>query len=458
MGKMKRVLIANRGEIACRIARSCRDLGVATVAVCSDADENALHVRCCDEYRVIGPARAQHSYLNGEKVLQAARETDADAIHPGYGFMAENAPFAEAVMHAGLTWIGPRPESITEMGDKARARRIAEDAGVPVVPGSESLDSQSTADAIAAAAEKIGYPLLVKASAGGGGIGMKRVDHSEDLHRAVQETQGLAKANFGDDTVFLERFIPHARHIEVQILGFGGGEAVHLFERECSIQRRYQKIIEEAPSSVLRDDIRQEMTQAALSLAQAQSYESAGTVEFIFDDDTGRFYFLEMNTRIQVEHPVTEMVTGEDIVAHQILVAQRQHPGLKQEDVLLNGHSIELRIYAEDPFNGFMPQPGVLEIFEFPSDDPSIRLDTGYESGSKIPPYYDPLVAKLIVYGVNRDSAIEKAKYALENSRVSGIKTNIPFLLNVLSNPAFCRGDTHTSFIQDHESDLFRLT
>ncbi len=456
MGGINRILIANRGEIACRIARSCRALGITSIAVCSEADQQALHVRSCDEHRLVGPARAQHSYLNVERILEAARETSADAVHPGYGFMAENAGFAEAVIDSGMIWIGPAPASIREMGDKARARSIARDAGVPILPGSDRLTGDAALDGLADWAQGVGFPVLVKASAGGGGIGMKRVDRGSELQAAVQSTQGLARSNFGDDTVFLEKFIPRARHVEVQVLGLGGGRAVHLFERECSIQRRYQKIIEEAPSPAVTESVRQRMTQAAVALAESQDYIGAGTVEFILDDETGEFYFLEMNTRIQVEHPVTEMVTGEDLVAHQIRVAAGEPPGLVQQDLRCDGHAIELRLYAEDPFNNFMPQPGTLTTFDLPLADSSIRLDAGYEQGSVIPPYYDPLIAKLIVAGADRQEAIEKAVAALRGARIEGIRTNVPFLLNVLSHRAFRSGETLTSFIPDHEAELLR--
>jgi len=455
MARINKVLIANRGEIACRIARSCRELGIASVAVCSEADADALHVRSADEHRVVGPARAQHSYLNIDKLIEAALDTGADAVHPGYGFLAENTRFAEASAAAGLTWIGPRPDSIRDMGDKARARGIAMEAGVPVLPGSVPITSANLGD-LDAAAKRIGFPVLVKASAGGGGIGMQRVDAPEQLQRAVQSTQGLAKANFGDETVFLEKFIPRARHIEVQVLGHGDGQAIHLFERECSIQRRYQKIIEEAPSSALDESIRAQMTEAAVALASSQTYAGAGTVEFVFDDETGGFYFLEMNTRIQVEHPVTEMITGEDIVAHQIRIAGEDHPGLVQEAIGRRGHAIEFRVYAEDPYANFLPQPGLIERFEIPRDDDDVRVDGGYESGSRVSPYYDPLIAKVIVRGGDRQEAIEHALAVFSRSRIEGIRTNVPFLIGVLRHEAFGRGETLTSFIKDHESALLQ--
>ncbi|WP_018717481.1 acetyl-CoA carboxylase biotin carboxylase subunit [Arhodomonas aquaeolei] len=452
MGDISKVLIANRGEIACRIARSCRSLGIASVAVCSEADEDALHVRLADEHRVVGPARAQHSYLNIERLMQAASETGADAVHPGYGFLAESTRLADAVTGAGMTWIGPRTDSIRDMGDKARARHIAERAGVPVLPGSRRFTSDDLDD-LETEARRIGLPVLVKASAGGGGIGMQRVDDLAALRKVVQSTQGLAKSNFGDEAVFLEKFVPRARHVEVQVLGLGGGRAAHLFERECSIQRRYQKIIEEAPSPAVDAAVRERMTHAAVSLAEAQDYHGAGTVEFVLDDETGEFYFLEMNTRVQVEHPVTEMITGEDIVAHQIRIAAGKESGLSQAGIESRGHAMEFRLYAEDPFNNFLPQPGVIETLHVPAGE-HVRVDTGYDDGSRVHPYYDPLIAKVIVRGADRDETRERALEVLRNSRIEGIRTNLPFLVNVLRTDAFRRGETLTSFIADYESEL----
>ncbi|MGD8428943.1 MAG: biotin carboxylase N-terminal domain-containing protein [Ectothiorhodospiraceae bacterium] len=454
MASISKVLIANRGEIACRIARSCRSLGMGSVAVCSEVERESLHVRTADEHRVVGPARAQHSYLNIERLLGAAAETGADAVHPGYGFLAESTRLADAVTGAGMTWIGPRTDSIRDMGDKERARRIAEEAGVPVLPGSQRFTADNL-DELEAAARQIGLPVLVKASAGGGGIGMQRVDDFSALRKAVQSTQGLAKSNFGDEAVFLEKFVPRARHVEVQVLGLGGNRAVHLFERECSIQRRYQKIIEEAPSPAVDESVRERMTRAAVSLAEAQDYHGAGTVEFVLDDETGEFYFLEMNTRVQVEHPVTEMITGEDIVAHQIRIAAGEDSGLHQDRVSRQGHAMEFRLYAEDPFNNFLPQPGLIEALHVPEDD-HVRLDTGYDSGSRVHPYYDPLIAKVIVRGADRDETRERALEVLQRSRVDGIRTNLPFLVNVLRTGAFRRGETLTSFIADYESELLK--
>ena len=451
---ISKVLIANRGEIACRIVRSCRKIGLASVAIYSEPDADGCHVREADESRLVGPAAAQRSYLNVDRIMAAGAEVGADAVHPGYGFLAENAAFAQTVIDSDLAWIGPRPETINAMGDKERAREIAVSAGVPVLPGSERFTGSSL-DGLEAAAQRIGFPLLIKAAAGGGGIGMKRVDDVSALGSAVRATQGLAKANFGDDAVFLEKYIPHARHIEVQVLGLGDGRAVHVFERECSIQRRYQKIIEEAPSSALDSATRASICHDAVKLARSQGYVSAGTVEFVFDDTTGDYYFLEMNTRIQVEHPVTEMVTNLDLVEHQIRIAANEKMPMHQSDIDWSGHALECRIYAEDPFNNFMPQPGPIEIFDIPVDDSNVRVDSGYESGSRVHPYYDPLVAKLIVKGGDRREAIEHAVDVLERSKLVGIKTNIPFLLNILKHRAFRAGQTRTSFIADHKRELF---
>lgn len=449
-----RILIANRGEIACRIIRTCHRLGLDAVAVCSEAEVDALHARSADERVVVGPAKAQHSYLRADRIIDAARETAANAIHPGYGFLAENAEFARAVEESGIRWIGPQPEVIRRMGDKDRARQLAIAAGVPVVPGSRRFGEGELAG-LDGEAERVGYPLLVKASAGGGGIGMQRVDAPEQLGRAVHRTQGLAKANFGDGTVFLERYIPHARHVEVQVLGLGEGRAVHLYERECSIQRRFQKIVEEAPSPVVDASLRSGLTAAALALVREQRYEGAGTVEFILDDETGAFYFLEMNTRLQVEHPVTEMITGEDIVEDQIRIADGTVDLARLTGAVgCSGHAIELRIYAEDPYHGFIPQPGKLEVFRVPVDADEVRLDSGVEEGSRVTPYYDPLLAKLIVRGDTRTDALGRAIEVLQRTRIEGIKTNLPFLLSILQHEDFAAGRTLTTFISDHEADL----
>lgn len=450
-------MIANRGEIACRIARSCRKLGIASVAVCSEPDRHARHVRMADEYRVIGPARAQHSYLNIQNLLDAAHDSDADAIHPGYGFLAESAIFAQSVVNAGLVWIGPKPETIKDMGDKERARSIAENSGVPVLPASRRFEVGNL-DGLDAAASRIGFPVLVKASAGGGGIGMVCVDDPDRLHKAVESTQKNAVSSFGNGAVFLEKFVPEARHIEVQIIGMGDGRAIHLFERECSIQRRFQKVIEEAPSPAIDVNVstRKAITAAAVRLAQSQSYSGAGTVEFVLDSMTGTFYFLEMNTRVQVEHTITEMITGVDIVDTQIQIADSCDAGLCESNIGNNGHAIELRICAEDPDAGFLPNPGLIERFVVPQDDIVFRLDTGYEAGDEVLPYYDSLLAKLVVRGNNREDCIDRAIYALDHSHIEGVKTNLCFLSNVLKHQVFRQGKTLTSFIDSYKKELLQ--
>ena len=451
---MKKLLIANRGEIACRVIRSAKALGIATVAVHSEADAEAKHVAEADEAVAIGPAQAKDSYLVTEKVLAAAKETGADALHPGYGFLAENAGFAAAVADAGMTWVGPKPATITDMGDKERARLLAHGAGVPIVPGSARFLPGDLAGLDEAAAE-VGFPLLVKATAGGGGIGMRRVDNAEDLEEVVQSTQNMAEKAFGDGAVYLEKLIEKPRHIEIQVFGFGDGHGVHFFERECSVQRRFQKIIEETPSTALDEGLRARMADAALALAKQERYRGAGTIEFILAPD-GEFYFLEMNTRIQVEHPVTEMITGHDLVGHQLRLARGDALGeeVRQADINANGHAIECRIYAENPDKNFMPSPGPLEVFEPPAEGDGIRVDTGVRQGDQVTFYYDPMIAKLVAHGPDRDAAIEKMLTALDNFRIEGIVTNIAFLKRAIAHEAFRRGDTHTGFVDEHKADL----
>ena len=450
---MKKVLIANRGEIACRIIRSCRALGLQTVAVHSEADANAKHVAAADEARAIGPAAAKESYLIAENLLAAARDTGADAIHPGYGFLAENAGFASAVADAGMTWIGPRPETIADMGDKERARMLAHGAGVPIVPGSARFSVGNNAGLKAAGAE-IGFPLLVKATAGGGGIGMKQVDEPEALLETVEATQNMAEKAFGNGTVYLEKLIDRPRHIEIQVFGLGDGRAVHFFERECSIQRRFQKIVEESPAPGLAPETRQIMAEASVALTEAEHYRGAGTIEFIMAPD-GNFYFLEMNTRIQVEHPVTEMITGEDLVGLQLRLARGDDlSGLNQNDISARGHAIECRIYAENPAKNFLPSPGPLEIFRPPAESATIRVDTGLREGDQVTYFYDPMIAKLIAHGADRSAAIENMLAALDEFRIEGIVTNISFLKRVLAHPAYQGGETHTGFVDQHKADL----
>ena len=447
---MRKLLIANRGEIACRIMRSARSLGIATVAVYSEADAAARHVAHADEALPIGPAAAKESYLVADRIIAAAAESGADAIHPGYGFLAENAAFAQAVEDAGLIWVGPTAESIAAMGDKERARTIAQDAGLPVVPGSARLtaDDLSGLDAAGAA---VGYPLLVKASAGGGGIGMRQVDDPAKLADVVDATQTMAERAFGDGTVYLEKLVLQPRHVEIQVFGHGDGRGFHLMERECSVQRRFQKIVEEAPSPAVDAALRASMAAAALALVERERYRGAGTVEFILAPG-GEFYFLEMNTRIQVEHPATEMITGLDLVGLQLRLARGED--LSAPAAGPDGHAIECRIYAEDPDRNFLPSPGLLERFAPPPEGDGIRLDTGVAEGDRITPYYDPMIAKLVAHGSDRAAAIDKMLTALGEFRIEGIVTNIDFLRRVVAHDAFRAGRTHTGFVDEHRSDL----
>ena len=450
---MKKLLIANRGEIACRVMRSARALGIATVAVYSEADAAARHVAEADEALPIGPAAAKESYLVADKIIAAARESGADAIHPGYGFLAENAAFARTVEGAGLVWVGPTPESIAAMGDKERARTIARDAGLPIVPGSARLtaDDLSGLDEAAAA---VGYPLLVKASAGGGGIGMRQVDDPAKLADVVDATQTMAERAFGDGTVYLEKLVLQPRHIEIQVFGHGDGRGFHLMERECSVQRRFQKIVEEAPSPAVDPALRAQMAAAALSLVERERYRGAGTVEFIMAPN-GAFYFLEMNTRIQVEHPATEMITGLDLVGLQLRLARGEDlSALAAPAAGPDGHAIECRIYAENPDKNFLPSPGLLERFAPPPEGDGIRLDTGVAEGDRITPFYDPMIAKLVAHGSERGAAIDKMLTALGEFRIEGIVTNIDFLRRVVAHDAFRAGHTHTGFVDEHRSDL----
>ena len=450
---MHKLLIANRGEIACRIMRSARTLGMATVAVYSEADAAARHVAEADEALPIGPAAAKDSYLVADKIIAAAHESGADGIHPGYGFLAENAAFARAVEDAGLVWVGPRADSIAAMGDKERARTIAGDAGLPVVPGSARLTADDLSG-LDAAAQAIGYPLLVKASAGGGGIGMRQVDEPARLAEVVDATQTMAERAFGDGTVYLERLVLRPRHVEIQVFGLGDGGGVHFMERECSVQRRFQKIVEEAPSPAVGPALRARMAEAALALVERERYRGAGTVEFILAPD-GEFYFLEMNTRIQVEHPVTEMITGVDLVGLQLRLARGDDlSGLALPDDAPGGHAIECRIYAENPDRNFLPSPGLLERFSPPPAEDGVRLDTGFAEGDRITPFYDPMIAKLVAHGTDRGAAIERMLAALGEFHVDGIVTNIDFLRRVVAHGAFREGETHTGFVDEHRAAL----
>jgi 3-methylcrotonyl-CoA carboxylase alpha subunit len=449
-----KLLVANRGEIACRVMRSARVLGLKTVAVYSDADAQSLHVGLADEARRIGPPKAAGSYLNIDAILAAAHDSAAEAIHPGYGFLAENAGFAARVADAGLVFIGPTPAQIEAMGDKARARTLASEAGVPVVPGSARFEAGALAG-LEEAAQQVGYPLLVKAAAGGGGIGMRQVEEPKQLLKVAEATQTIAARSFGDGAIFLERYIPRARHVEIQVFGFGDGRAVHLFERDCSIQRRFQKVIEESPAPGLPEAVRARMTASAVALAEAQRYAGAGTVEFIVDAASFDYYFLEMNTRIQVEHPVTEMITGQDLVALQLRLARGEDlAALTQEAVATHGHAIECRLYAENPDKMFLPTPGRLQTLELPESATGIRIDTGVRQGDMITAYYDPMIAKIIVHGATREAALDTLARALAAARIEGISSNIGFLRRVVGHPVFRAGDVFTGFIETHRQDL----
>ena len=438
----RKILIANRGEIALRIIWACRELGIQTVAVYSTADADSLHVKFADEDVCIGPPRNTESYLNIGAVITAAEITQADAVHPGYGFLAESAHFAEVCEACKIRYIGPSPNVIRLMGDKARARETVMAAGVPVLPGSRGVVSND--EEAGSLAESLGYPVIVKASAGGGGRGMRIVSSQSELLSALTAARNEAGAAFGVSDVYLEKFVKNPRHIEIQILGDGFGNMVHLGERECSIQRRHQKILEESPSTALNPKLRRRMAEAALKAARACGYENAGTVEFLLDED-GQFYFIEMNTRIQVEHPVTETVTGIDMIKEQIKVASGESLAFRQEDIIHTGHAIECRINAEDP-ETFAPSPGLITTFHLPGG-PGVRIDTAAHPGCRISPYYDSMIAKLITRGNNRMEAISRMRRSLEVMVVEGIRTNIPLQRRILDDPDFIRGNLHTGFL-----------
>jgi acetyl-CoA carboxylase biotin carboxylase subunit len=445
----KKVLIANRGEIAVRIIRACREVGLETVAVYSEADRNALHVRYADEAYLLGPAPSRESYLRADKIIDIARRVGADAIHPGYGFLAEREDFAAACEENGITFIGPKPSAIAAMGDKGVARATVVKAGVPVVPGTEDVGNMTDADLLAVA-PKIGFPLLIKATAGGGGKGMREVKSIEEMPTLLQSARREAESAFGDGNVYLEKLVLGARHIEIQIMADGKGNVVHFGERECSLQRRHQKLLEEAPSSALDEDLRNRMGAVAVKAAQVVDYLNAGTIEFLLDKDNN-FYFLEMNTRLQVEHPVTEMVTGIDIVKEQLRVARGRTLSYKQEDVKFNGHAIECRINAEDPYNNFMPSTGRITHSLLPTG-PGVRVDTGVYPGFEITPFYDPMIAKLIVWGETRAQAILRMRRALEEYRIVGVKTNIPFHQTMMDSHRFMGGQYDTRFVEERFS------
>lgn len=440
----KRILIANRGEIALRIIRACREMDIETVAVFSEADREALHVRAADQAVCIGPNATAKSYLNIPNIISAAELTGVDAIHPGYGFLSENARFAEICESCGITFIGPSIRAIETMGDKATARKTMIEAGVPVVPGSKEIIKDLEEAALIA--QEIGYPVMIKASAGGGGKGMRIAQSPKELVKSIQAAQSEAQAAFGNPETYLEKYVEEPRHIEFQILADKHGQVIHLGERDCSLQRRNQKLLEEAPSTALTPELRKAMGDAAIKAARAADYSSVGTIEFLLDKH-GDFFFIEMNTRIQVEHPVTELVTGIDLVKSQIRVAAGEHLGIKQEDVQIRGWAMECRINAENPDKNFMPSPGKIEFYHVPGG-PGVRVDSAVYQGYTIPPYYDSMVGKLIVWGADREEAIQRMKRALEEFVIEGIHTTIPFHLKVLENAFFRRGEVYTNFIQ----------
>ncbi|GAA4616794.1 acetyl-CoA carboxylase biotin carboxylase subunit [Saccharopolyspora hordei] len=443
MTGLRRVLVANRGEIAVRIVRACHTAGVEAVAVYSDADEHARWVRMADEALHIGRSSAQKSYLDVEGLLKAAKAAEVDAVHPGYGFLAENSGFARAVRDAGLVFIGPPPEAIDLMGDKATARRTAEAAGVPVVPGSGPCSDQSEAERAAA---ELGYPLLIKAAAGGGGRGIRPVRDAQELADVLPSAQAEAQSAFGDPTVYLERALPRARHVEVQVLADEHGGVRHLFERDCSVQRRRQKLIEEAPAPQLSEDVRRGLADAAVRLAEHVGYRNAGTVEFLVDEEEG-FYFIEMNTRIQVEHPITEEVTGVDLVAEQLRISGGAPVSFDQDSVAVRGAAVELRINAEDPQRGFAPTPGEVTAFQLPGG-PGVRFDTWIDVGDRVSPFYDSLLGKLVCWGADREQALARARQALREFHADGIATTAELHRRLLDEPELRHGPVHTTWLE----------
>ncbi|MEP6653057.1 MAG: acetyl-CoA carboxylase biotin carboxylase subunit [Myxococcales bacterium] len=452
--RFKKILIANRGEIACRVMRACRELGIGTVAVYSDADREAVHVRMADEAVALGPAPARESYLVVEKLVAAVRATGADAVHPGYGFLSENADFAEAIARAGAVFIGPPASAIRSMGGKTSARALMQAAGVPVVPGDNGADGKgfASAEEAKAAAVRIGYPVLLKAASGGGGRGMRLVETEDKLEAALAGARREAKAAFSDDAVYLEKAIVRPRHIEIQVFGDTQGRVVHLHERDCSIQRRNQKVIEEAPSPAIDDELRVRMGEVAVRAARSVGYVGAGTVEMLFDSASRGFYFLEMNTRLQVEHPVTELITGVDLVRWQIAVAEGAPLPLSQEEIPRRGAAIECRIYAEDAVK-FLPSPGKITSLRVPAG-PGIRDDSGVTEGSVISVHYDPMISKLAAFGATREEALDRMRRALAEYHVGGIRTNLAFHRRVLRHPAFIAGTYDTGFIERYKADL----
>ncbi|MNK06596.1 Acetyl-/propionyl-coenzyme A carboxylase alpha chain [compost metagenome] len=443
---MKKILIANRGEIALRIMRSAREMGIKTVAVYSEADRQSLHVLYADEAVCIGPAPSNQSYLLGEKIIEACKITGAEAIHPGYGFLSENAGFARLVKASGLILIGPTPEAMEIMGNKLSAKAAALKYQIPMVPGTE--EAITDIEEAKLRAVEVGFPILIKAAAGGGGKGMRVVEQVSDFEEQMQLAVSEAQSAFGDGSVFIERYVSSPRHIEIQVLGDTHGNIVHLFERECSVQRRHQKVIEEAPSSILTDEIRNRMGKCAVDVARSVNYVGAGTVEFILDENLD-FFFLEMNTRLQVEHPVTEMITGLDLVKEQIKIARGEKLSYQQEDLEINGHAIELRVYAEDPENNFLPDIGTLLTYKTPKGN-GVRVDDGFEQGMEIPIYYDPMIAKLITFGKDREEAIERMLRAIDEYQITGIQTTLSFGKFVMQHDAFKSGKFDTHFVSKY--------
>jgi len=445
---MHKILVANRGEIALRVMRTARAMGIGTVAVYSEADRHAPHVKYADEAVLLGPAPSSESYLVMDKVIAAAKSTGADGIHPGYGFLSENSEFANKIAAEGIIFIGPGQKAIETMGSKLAAKEAVRAYDIPMVPGiDEAITDPKKAIMIA---KEIGFPILIKASAGGGGKGMRVVESEEVLEEQMNRAISEALSAFGDGSVFIEKYISSPRHIEIQVLADSHGNVVHLFERECSIQRRHQKVVEEAPSAVLTPELRERMGEAAIKVAKSCNYEGAGTVEFLLDSHNN-FYFLEMNTRLQVEHPVTEYITGVDLVAEQIKVARGEKLSFTQDDLKIKGHAVELRIYAEDPLNDFLPSMGILETYIRPTGE-GVRLDDGYEQGMEIPIYYDPMIAKLITYADTRTAAIQKMKLAIADYKIVGLETTLPFGKFVMENEQFISGDIDTHFVKKYYS------
>ncbi len=443
---MNKILIANRGEIALRIMRSAKEMGISTVAIYSEADRNASFVKYADETVLMGPPPSNQSYLLGNKIIEFCKQLNVDAVHPGYGFLSENADFARALDKAGITLIGPSPEAMTVMGDKLSAKAAVKSYGIPMVPGTD--EAITDIEAAKEISLEIGYPILIKASAGGGGKGMRVVEDPKDFVEQMNLAVSEAVSSFGNGAVFIERYVGSPRHIEIQIIADKHGNIVPLFERECSIQRRHQKVIEEAPSSVLTPELRKEMGEKAVDVARAVNYSGAGTVEFLLDENLD-FFFLEMNTRLQVEHPVTEMITGLDLVKEQIKVARGEKLSFTKDDIKLNGHAMEVRVYAEDPKNNFLPDIGTLKVYE-PPRGIGVRVDDGFEEGMEIPIYYDPMIAKLITYGKDRQEAIERMIRAIDDYKIVGIETTLPFCKFVMQHEAFTSGNFDTHFVKNY--------